>query len=72
MSNKSPQNTVLSNRPCSFCKKVESSADTKIWPFCSARCKSLDLGAWASGAYTIPVVEVDEELLAELDEETPE
>jgi uncharacterized protein len=26
-------------------------------PFCSERCKLIDLGAWASESYTIPVQE---------------
>jgi uncharacterized protein len=26
-------------------------------PFCSARCKMLDLGAWATESYRIPVAE---------------
>ena len=25
----------------------------KFRPFCSARCKTIDLGAWASGGYSI-------------------
>ncbi|MBI1396462.1 MAG: DNA gyrase inhibitor YacG [Betaproteobacteria bacterium] len=28
-------------------------------PFCSERCKLVDLGAWATGAYRIPVEEED-------------
>jgi uncharacterized protein len=28
-------------------------------PFCSERCKSIDLGAWASESYRIPVTESD-------------
>ena len=23
-------------------------------PFCSERCKNIDLGAWSSGSYSIP------------------
>lgn len=72
MSNKSQQTNILGKRTCPFCKKTESSDEPRIWPFCSERCKSLDLGAWASGTYAIPVIEVDEELLAVLDEETQE
>ncbi len=34
-------------------------------PFCSERCKMLDLGAWAEGRYAIPGEEVDPE--SELD-----
>ena len=28
-------------------------------PFCSERCKLIDLGQWATGAYRIPQVERD-------------
>lgn len=39
---------------CPTCKK-EHTYDTKNpWrPFCCERCKLIDLGAWASGDYTI-------------------
>ncbi|MDQ7004207.1 MAG: DNA gyrase inhibitor YacG [Ghiorsea sp.] len=38
---------------CPICKtQVERQAET--FPFCSNRCKTYDLGKWASGAYTIP------------------
>jgi endogenous inhibitor of DNA gyrase (YacG/DUF329 family) len=30
-------------------------------PFCSERCKLIDLGAWASESYRIPVSEPSEE-----------
>ncbi|WP_341676539.1 DNA gyrase inhibitor YacG [Niveibacterium sp. SC-1] len=30
-------------------------------PFCSERCRQIDLGAWASEAYRIPVQETDED-----------
>ena len=39
-------------RPCPECGKP-SSRDT--YPFCSARCKAVDLNRWLSGAYVIPV-----------------
>lgn len=29
--------------------------ENKWRPFCSERCKQIDLGAWASDAYRIPV-----------------
>jgi endogenous inhibitor of DNA gyrase (YacG/DUF329 family) len=29
----------------------------KFRPFCSERCKMIDLGAWATESYRIPVVE---------------
>ncbi|MFB0935029.1 MAG: DNA gyrase inhibitor YacG [Propionivibrio sp.] len=33
------------------------SAENKYRPFCSERCKLIDLGAWASEAYRVPVQE---------------
>jgi hypothetical protein len=30
-------------------------------PFCSARCKTIDLGKWVTGSYRIPTDEVPEE-----------
>lgn len=33
------------------------SADNKHRPFCSERCKLIDLGAWASESYRVPVQE---------------
>jgi endogenous inhibitor of DNA gyrase (YacG/DUF329 family) len=32
-------------------------ADTVWRPFCSERCKLIDLGAWAAERYRVPVVE---------------
>lgn len=29
-------------------------------PFCSERCKMIDLGAWATERYRVPVVESDD------------
>jgi len=29
-------------------------------PFCSERCRQIDLGAWAAGEYRVPVVEEPE------------
>ncbi|MCK5000825.1 MAG: DNA gyrase inhibitor YacG [Anaerohalosphaera sp.] len=29
----------------------------KYFPFCSERCKLLDIGAWLDGDYNIPIVE---------------
>ena len=44
---------------CPTCgKSVEWGSDTSAWrPFCSERCKLIDLGAWAAERYRVPVVE---------------
>ncbi len=46
---------------CPICKKPVKSADADF-PFCSERCRLIDLGKWASGGYVIssPVTDVDE------------
>ncbi|MEN8237236.1 MAG: DNA gyrase inhibitor YacG [Pseudomonadota bacterium] len=36
---------------CPTCNKTSKSDDHK--PFCSARCKSIDLGYWLSDSYVI-------------------
>lgn len=41
--------------PCPECNTaLEWSTDNPNRPFCSERCKLLDLGAWANGSYQIP------------------
>ncbi len=41
--------------PCPRCgKAVEWSPASRWRPFCSERCKTIDLGAWASESYRIP------------------
>jgi len=40
---------------CPTCgKKVEWTEANAFRPFCSDRCKKIDLGAWAEEKYTIP------------------
>jgi len=38
---------------CPICKKEVAFTDPYM-PFCSERCKVIDLGNWASGKYVIP------------------
>jgi uncharacterized protein len=37
---------------CSTCKTIVLRQDPEF-PFCSERCRLIDLGKWASGAYVI-------------------
>ena len=47
---------------CPQCGAVVPWTNASRWrPFCSERCKTLDLGAWASEAYRVPVVEQDDD-----------
>ena len=46
--------------PCPQCgAQVVWSGENSYRPFCSERCKLIDLGQWATGGYRIPVVEKD-------------
>ncbi len=41
--------------PCPNCKKLaEFSPNNRYRPFCSERCKMIDLGDWANENYRIP------------------
>jgi len=40
---------------------VPWSPASKWRPFCSERCKTLDLGAWASEAYRVPVPKTEDD-----------
>lgn len=40
-------------RPCAVCGKPVA-AGSAFRPFCSARCRQVDLGRWLAGDYAIP------------------
>jgi hypothetical protein len=43
---------------CPTCGKSVFWTPESIWrPFCSERCKLIDLGAWATERYRVPVIE---------------
>jgi len=42
------------SKPCPTCKKKLVLADGEFFPFCSERCKLIDLGHWFDGNYTVP------------------
>jgi endogenous inhibitor of DNA gyrase (YacG/DUF329 family) len=45
-------------RPCPICGKPAQEATR---PFCSKRCRDVDLNRWLSGAYVVPGSESDGE-----------
>jgi endogenous inhibitor of DNA gyrase (YacG/DUF329 family) len=48
---------------CPICKNVvadEGPDRPKTYPFCSERCKLIDLGRWLDGKYQVPVADHDE------------
>jgi endogenous inhibitor of DNA gyrase (YacG/DUF329 family) len=42
---------------CPICSKPTAAA-TK--PFCSPRCREVDLNKWFTGSYAVPAVELDD------------
>lgn len=45
-------------RPCPECGKPSA---REHYPFCSPRCKDIDLNRWLSGSYAIPATEEESE-----------
>lgn len=50
---------------CPTCKTIVTLRD-EDYPFCSDRCRKIDLGKWASGAYRISSPILDPEVLENL------
>ena len=50
--------TFTRRKPCAVCGKPSVA---KLHPFCSTRCREVDLNRWLGGHYAIPVVEQDDE-----------
>ncbi|SFN99511.1 DNA gyrase inhibitor YacG [Cohaesibacter marisflavi] len=45
------------SRPCPICSKPSTKEN---YPFCSDRCKQVDLSRWLTGVYAIPASEEDD------------
>ena len=52
--------------PCPICKKAVA-LDSPDLPFCSDRCRVIDLGKWASGEYKITSPILYPDLLEDLE-----
>ena len=48
----------VSAKPCPICGKPATAASR---PFCSERCRDVDLNRWLSNSYTIPAAKDDDE-----------
>ncbi|HQV79819.1 MAG: DNA gyrase inhibitor YacG [Moraxellaceae bacterium] len=63
--NTSPTLTTLA---CPRCQQSTTWQNNPSRPFCSERCKLIDLGAWANEDYAIPVEPTPNDFLTEEDE----
>ncbi|HUJ81751.1 MAG TPA: DNA gyrase inhibitor YacG [Candidatus Acidoferrales bacterium] len=48
-------------RTCPICRKPTDSETDADFPFCSERCRTLDLGNWASEKYVVSEPVFDED-----------
>lgn len=55
---------------CPICKKATDSEKDPDFPFCSERCRTLDLGAWSSEKYVVSDPIFDEEEIPKADRRT--
>jgi endogenous inhibitor of DNA gyrase (YacG/DUF329 family) len=58
---------------CPICQKVMEGRTRAEWPqfpFCSERCRTVDLGRWLSGTYRLPAEDQEESPETE-DQEVP-
>ena len=53
--------TAMILRPCPVCRTPTSWEGNAFKPFCSERCKLLDLGGWAAERFRIPTAQGPEE-----------
>jgi endogenous inhibitor of DNA gyrase (YacG/DUF329 family) len=53
---------LLAMVPCPICgRPAAPRADNRSFPFCSPRCKTVDLGKWLSEEYRVSVTDVSGE-----------
>lgn len=42
-------------KKCPTCNKTLPEEKTSSWPFCSNRCRMVDLGKWMNEDYKVPI-----------------
>ena len=54
---------------CPICRSEVSWEENLHRPFCSERCRLLDLGAWAEGRYRVPGKKIEPEDIPDNDDD---
>ena len=54
---------------CPICRAVFDAEHSKALPFCSSRCRQIDLNRWLGEEYSLPVETEEEPSEPEIDEE---
>lgn len=55
--------------PCPRCGEPSQWEDNPYRPFCSERCKLIDLGAWANEDYRLPTQDAPQSDISQQDDE---
>ena len=53
---------------CPTCKKKYNYYSSEFRPFCSERCRLIDLGQWLTESYAVPVEKLTEDEVQTLEE----
>lgn len=53
---------------CPHCKKKFNYYESEFRPFCTEKCRLIDLGAWLDQSYAVKAEKITEEELQELEE----
>jgi endogenous inhibitor of DNA gyrase (YacG/DUF329 family) len=61
-----PKAAKIKALKCPTCAKVVKATD-EDFPFCSDRCRRIDLGKWAMGVYKVSSPVLDPDLLEDLE-----
>ncbi|EJF91631.1 DNA gyrase inhibitor YacG [Bartonella tamiae] len=59
MTNKS-DDKITPLRPPHPCPECGKDSKREFYPFCSARCRAVDLNRWLSGSYILPGKSLDQ------------
>lgn len=62
-------NSTIKTFPCPRCGQASQWQDNAFRPFCSERCKIIDLGAWANDEYRLPTQDSSSEITPEHDQD---
>ena len=53
---------------CPNCKKKFNYYSSEFRPFCTERCRLIDLGQWLNESYTVPVTKLSQEEAEQLEQ----
>lgn len=53
--------TSIASKTTQKCVICAKAAQPETFPFCSQKCRAVDLNRWLSGAYVLPATEEEDE-----------